>query len=194
MKKTVLFLVAILLFLLCGCTGYREIDRGYLVTAIGISQENQKTNIFIEAISSSDVADTPSERVVLTGIGNNIDAAFKNLTSSLVKPLYFEQLGTAVFDAALSEKVYMDFLTFLKQRDSINLGIYIVNTNDVKKLFEFESPNGVLGYDIMGLIKLYEKETRIKVVNKLYQLEYNKTSLPALKLDEDKFILDYQGD
>ena len=194
MKKTVLFLVAILLFLLCGCTGYREIDRGYLVTAIGVSQENEKTNIFIEAISSSDVADTPSERVVLTGIGNNIDAAFKNLTSSLVKPLYFEQLGTAVFDDALSDKVYMDFLTFLKQRDSINLGIYIVNTNDVKKLFEFESPNGVLGYDIMGLIKLYEKETRIKVVNKLYQLEYNKTSLPALKLDEDKFILDYQGD
>ena len=194
MKKTVLFLVAILLFLLCGCTGYREIDRGYLVTAIGISQENQKTNIFIEAISSSDVADKPSERVVLTGIGDNIDAAFKNLNSSLVKPLYFEQLGAAVFDAALSEKVYMDFLTFLKQHDSINLGIYIVNTNDVKKLFEFESPNGVLGYDIMGLIKMYEKETRIKVVNKLYQLEYNKNPLPTLKLDEDKFILDYQGD
>lgn len=194
MKKTVLFLVAILLFLLCGCTGYREIDRGYLVTAIGISQENKKTNIFIESISSSDVADTPSERVVLTGIGDNIDAAFKNLTSSLVKPLYFEQLGTAVFDDSLSDKVYMDFLTFLKQREGINLGICAVKTSNVKKLFELESPNGVLGYDIMGLIKMYEKETRIKIVNKLYQLEYNKNPLPTLKLDEDKFILDFQGD
>lgn len=194
MKKTVLFLVAILLFLLCGCTGYREIDRGYLVTAIGISQENEKTNIFIEAISSSDVADTPSERVVLTGNGNDIDAAFKNLTSSLIKPLYFEQLGTAVFDDALSGNVYMDFLTFLKQREGINLGICAVKTSNVKKLFEFESPNGVLGYDIMGLIKMYEKETHIKAVNRLYQLEDNKNPLPTLKLDEDKFILDYQGD
>ena len=194
MKKILLFLVSILLFLLCGCTGYREIDRGYLVTAIGISQENQKTNIFIEAISSSDVADKPSERVVLTGNGDSIDAAFKKLNSSLVKPLYFEQLGTAVFDDALSDKVYMDFLNFLKRLEGINLGICAVKTNNVKKLFELESPNGVLGYDIMGLIKMYEKETRIKVVNKLYQLEHNKNPLPTLKLDEDKFILDYQGD
>ncbi len=194
MKKTVLFLVAIFFVLLCGCTGYREIDRGYLVSAIGVAQENGKVSIYVEATSSSDVADKPSERVVLIGDGDNVDAAFKNLNASLVKPLYFEQLGTAVFDAALSDKVYQEFLTFLKQRDGINLGIYIVNTSDVKNLFEFESPNGVLGYDIIGLIKMYEKETGIKVLNRFYQLERNKKPLPTVTLDEYKLILNSFGE
>ncbi len=194
MKKTVLFLVAIFLSLLCGCTGYREIDRGYLVSAIGVAAENGKVSIFVEATSISDVADKPSERVVLTGDGNNIDAAFKNLTSSLVKPLYFEQLGTAVFDAALSDRIHKEFLSFLKRRDGVNLGIYVVNTSDVKKLFEFESPNGVLGYDIIGLIKMHEKEKGVKAINRFYQLERNKKPLPTVNLDEDKLILNSFGE
>lgn len=194
MKKLALVLIILPLILLCGCTGYREIDRGYLASAIGISAEKGETTVYIEAASSSDVADKPSERVVLIGKGDNIQSAYKNLTSTLVKPIYFEQLGTAVFDAASDYNAHYEWLTFLKNREGTNLGMYIVKADDLKALFEFESPNGVLGYDIMGLIKMHEKENGTVASNRFYQLMRTETNLPQITLDDDKLILNSLGE
>lgn len=176
MKKFAILLIFILLFLLCGCAGYREIDRGYLVTALGISRLNGQTNLMVEAVTSSDVSDESSQRQILTATGDTADAAFKQLKSQLVKPLYFEQLGAVVFDDDVNDKD----IKFLKNIENINYGIYLVKTNDINTLFNAESPSGVLGYDIIGLIKNYNKENGGKITNQFYHIQRNKNRLPIV--------------
>lgn len=194
MKRHALILTVISLLLLCGCSGYREIDRGYLVTAIGIAPKDEKLNIYIETISSSGVTDKASERVILSGEGYDIESSFKALTSQLVKPLYFEQSGAAILDAALSDETSDKFLEFLKNIPGINLGIYVVKTNDAQALFDAQTPSGILGYDIIGLIKLAEKENNINALNQFYQVQRNKNPLPLVNLDDSKLTFNSLGE
>lgn len=184
MKRTLVIVVFCFLFLLCGCD-YQEINRGLLVTAIGISQNDNRTNLTVEAISSSDMQDASSERQILTASGESVNEAFKNLDLQLVKPLYFEQLGTVVLEEdILDESVY-----FLKNMTNINYGIYVVKTNDVKSLFEFESLDEILGYDIIGLIKNYDKNKGVEISNQLYQINQNSVSIPTVTVVDDKLNL-----
>ncbi len=188
MKKTVVFLMVFCLLVLCGCD-YREIDRGYLVTAIGFGEENGIINIFIEALSSSDVSDQKSERIVLTGSGGDEDEAYNNLKATLVKPLYFEHLGTAIFENSTAPN-----MEILNKIQSVNLGIYLVKTDDVKTLFENETPNGVLGYDVITFIQTQEKQNRKKIKNQLYKTQKNQALLPTVNFIDGNLILTWAGE
>lgn len=160
-----------LIFMLCGCAGYREIDRGYLVTAIGFSTDEDKATVFIEALSSSN-KDKPSERVVLSGSGKDVSDAYKILKEGLVKPLYFEQTGTAFFENT-SFKV-------LEEIPDINLDIYLVKTQDAKAIFENNTADSVMGYDIITLIKTQEKERKIKISTQLYRAKNGDFDFPIV--------------
>lgn len=166
MKKSAILVIALCLMFFCGCTGYKEIDRGYIVTAIGFEEQDGTVGIFIEAISSSDVSDEKSKRIVLSSNGTDEIKAYENLKNTLVKPLYFEQLGTIIFD-----KKAIPNTDFLKQITNINMGIYVVKSDNVKALFESETPNGVLGYDVITLIKTQEKQNGEITKNKFYKAQ-----------------------
>lgn len=170
--------------MLCGCMGYREIDRGYMVTAIGFGVDNGNTTIYIEALSTADVSDKNQERTVLTSSGADKEQAYANLISTLVKPLYFEQLGAAVFENETEPD-----LSFLTGFTDINLGIYIVITNDIKTLFENKTPSGVLGYDIITLIKTREKGREKRIFNQLYKSKDDKFNIPTVNMVDGNLIL-----
>ena len=192
MKKIILLAVVLSLLLLCGCTGYREIDRGYIVTAIGVSQKEGKINLFVEAISSSDVVDKPSERVVLHSTGDNINTAFKNLKESLVKPLYFEQTGTVIVEKSVNNVGKKELLDLCKKHSAIGLGVYIVSTDELNSLFEINSPNGILGYDVIGLIDNYEKSTNKKLFNRLFEIKrqgFLANNLPVVSVIDNRLKL-----
>ncbi len=184
MKRFVILLCVFSILLLTGC-GYREIDRGYLVTAMGFTEENQNTKIYIEAISSPDVSDTPPERVVLKATGIDLENAFENLKHSLVKPLYFEQMGAVVVSDPLNHKT----ISFLKNIPNINYGIFVVSTDDINSLFEAQTPSGVLGYDIVGLVK-----TNTKNLNQFYQINRKDFLLPRVNFTDDRLILSGEED
>ncbi len=179
MKRCIVFLCVFCVLVLCGCS-YREIDRGYLVTAIGFQKENVKSKIYIEAISSSDVNDSPPTRVVLESEGSNFENALTNLNRSLVKPLYFEQLGAAVISGDQTD----EGISFLKSIKNINYGIFVVKTDDIDLLFKSQTPSGVLGYDIIGLIK-----NNGKFKNQLYQNGRLDFYLPLVNFSSDKLTL-----
>ena len=192
MKRIILLAVVLSLLLLCGCTGYREIDRGYIVTAIGVSQKEGKINLFVEAISSSDVVDKPSERVVLHSTGDNINTAFKNLKESLVKPLYFEQTGTVIVEKSVNNVGKKELLDLCKKHSAIGLGVYIVSTDELNSLFEINSPNGILGYDVIGLIDNYEKSTNKKLFNRLFEIKrqgFLANNLPVVSVIDNRLKL-----
>lgn len=190
--------MALSLFLLCGCSGYREIERGYLVTAIGFMPTNVGVSIIAEAVSSSDVPDNPSEKTVLSSEGATVAEAYSALESQLVKPLYFEQLGAVVVDDALDNKNLTQVLDFCGNLQSVSLGVYVVKTGDTTSLFNLETDGGVLGYDIIGIIKNYEKQGQ-DMQNQLYQLKRRQSSdknfsLPSVNVIDDKLNLKIRGD
>ena len=192
MKRIILLAVILSLLLLCGCTGYREIDRGYIVTAIGVSQKEGKINLFVEAISSSDVVDKPSERVVLHSTGDNINTAFKSLKESLVKPLYFEQTGTVIVEKSVNNVGKKELLDLCKKHSAIGLGVYTVSTDNLNSLFEINSPNGILGYDVIGLIDNYEKSTNKKLFNRLFEIkrqDFFANNLPVVSVIDNRLKL-----
>lgn len=180
MKILSLLVTVILTITLCGCNGYREINRGYLVTSMGFGNSEDNVTIYIEALSSSDVSDKKSERVVLTGSGKDINSAYKKLKSTLVKPLYFDQLGAVIFEGKTDKS-----LEFLKSLSDINYGIYVIKTDDIKTLFSSETPGGVLGYDIITLIKTQSKP--FQKHNQLYNIKNEK--LLTVNFCEGNFIL-----
>lgn len=189
MKRLLILTTVLSLFLLSGCNGYREIDRGYLATAVGISENNGKTNVYIEAVSSQGFIDKSSQRVVLSDEGDDILSAYKSLTEGLVKPLYFEQLGTVVFDAALSTESVENSLKILSALDGVNLGIYLVKANEVGSLFDTQREGSILGYDIIGLVKNYEQDSGTAILNQLYHFRREGGGLPLISYDDDKLIL-----
>lgn len=176
MKKLLLLLPLSLLLLFCSCAS-REIDRGYLVSAIGFSEIKGQVHLYIEALSSSDTTDKPSERVVLTAGGNSPQNAFENLRGTLVKPLYFEQLGTVIFEKDINHQA----LKFLKDIPDINYGVFLVKTDDTAKLFKAQTPNGQLGYDIIGLLK-----TNGKTKSSLYAINRESFEVPTINIENGR--------
>ena len=187
MKKLGLLTALLLCFLFSGCTGYREIDRGYFVTAIAFSTNGGNTTIFIEALSSSDVIEEESKKVLLEGNGNNASEAYKDLVNSLIKPLCFEHLGVAIFE----DESY-DNIAFLEQITDIKSDVYIVKTHDLDALFENDTSNGTVGYDVVSFIKHTEKESGKKFLNRLYNAQ--KSRAPYIDFTRGKLELSLQGE
>ena len=183
MKKSIL-LVFLFCFLLSGCTGYREIERGYFVTAIAFSKSGESVSVLVEALFSSDVTNEKSERVVLKCVGNSEKDAFESLENTLVKPLYLEHLGAILLENELAENI-----VFLKQINGINGGAYVVKTSDATALFKNDSPSGILGYDIVNLIKKQNKKNSTKIT--LYNADNPR--LPTVDFKEETFILQWNG-
>lgn len=190
MKRFFIVLLGLTLCFLCGCNGYKEINRGYLVTALGISQNQNSTTIYVEAVSSSDVSDSATQRFVLTSVGSDIQDAFKNLNKKIIKPLYFEQLGTVIAHCNSMTSV----LAFLEKNLNINLGIYIVKTNDIELIFNYESPDGYLGYDIIGLIKSVEKELKITLPVRLYHFYNDQNKFCEITVKNNSLFLEQKED
>lgn len=187
MKKAILMIIP--LFILCGC-GYREIERGFLVTAVGFAEQDGITEIVAEAVSSSSFTDKTTEKVILSGSGADVASALKNLKSQLTKPLYFEQLGTVVLDTAFNTETKNEILNLLHVTDGLHTGIYIVKSDDVTALFDINSPDGILGYDIIGLVKNYEQQTDIRVTNQLYYLLRGDGNLPLVNAVDGSVTID----
>lgn len=192
MKKYLPLLFAVLCVLLCGCNGYREIERGYMAAAIGFKSHQNKIDIIIEATSTSDVMETGETRVILSGEGENVDDAFENLKASLVKPVYFEHLGTAIFENSLNDDTKRKICNFLTKTDKVNIGLFLIETPDVDALFNFNSPDGLLGYDIIGLIKNSETQNPKKQNFGLYKAEISDVlyNIPSVYVDDGKLILE----
>lgn len=185
MKIAVVFVLICLLVTSTGCMGYREIDKGYFVTAIGFLNQADSVDIFIEAISSSDLIKQDTKRVVLHEKGRNIKQAYDNLTKSLEKPLYYEQVGTIIFQNDIT-----NVLNYFKNSDNTYYGLYVVKTDDVKTLFENDTVNGVLGYDIISLIKTQQKSTRVKVAAQLYEVIYTDKTIPNVNFINGKLTVE----
>ena len=192
MKKALIFLLCVSLFLCCGCTGYREIERGYFVTAIGFTKQGRNFNIILETLSPSDVQPSGETSHVLSGSGKTLDAAYDEINKSLIKKLYFEHCGVIVFNQNFTEDELSEIFDFCSTFKTLNIDAFAVKSDDVKLLFETEAADESVGYDIIGLVKNAGDNV---FSNQLYQIERQRkrgisTILPTVSAKNNTLILE----
>lgn len=154
MKKILSVSVVLLLTFCSGCgKGYREIERGYLVTAVGLCVNESKVQIVLETLSASDT-DSGSESIkLLYGDGNSLREAYDNIKKSLIKTLYFEHCGVIAADNSLANNEMYKLLDFCNNIETLKSDVYLVQTDNADELLQTEAVYKSVGYGIIELIK-----------------------------------------
>ena len=189
MKKTAIISILISLILLCGCTGYREIERGYFVTAIGFTKQSNDFGIILEMLSPSDIEPSGEKINVLSFGGKTLDAAYGEVNQSLKKPLYFEHCGAIVVSRDFTENEISEIFDFCSNLDELNIDVYVARTDDVTAIFESQTADESVGYSIIGLIK----NTGDNVfLNQLYQIKRQDAQavLPTVIAQNNTLVLE----
>ena len=188
MKKVIVFVLIIGLSLLCGCNGYKEIDRGFIATAIAFYKSENRAHIIIET-SASSMTEQNTKRIILSGEGDDFDSAAQNLYSQLTAPIYFDQLGTAVFENSLTADEQGELLESFLTSENIKWDIYVVTADNVGALFKNDG-NNFLGYDIIGLINRHEKQTSKRLICRYYELRRNEFNLSSINLTTNPLAIE----
>ena len=191
MKKITVIILAVGLVFACGCTGYRELNRGYIVSAVGFKKQEGQTLVFAEALSPTETAENTKETEILSGEGETVLSAYRNLIKNSDKETYFEQCAAVAVETSFDTDEIYGILEVCKNIPSLNVGAYIIKTDDVKSLFEVD---GTTGYDVVGLIKYKSKSENIKFSNQIYKAERDvlkngATKLPQVNARDGKYIL-----
>lgn len=187
MKRKAIILTLISLILLCGCTGYREIERGYFVTAIGFTKQNGGFGIVLETLAPSDIEPSGEGNNLLSGSGKTLDAAYGKIKNSLTKSLYFEHCGVIVVSRDFTENEILEIFDFCTALNTLNIDVYVAQTDDVTALFETETTDESVGYSIIGLIK---NAGNNGFSNQLYQIKRQgvKTVLPTVSVRNNTLV------
>ncbi len=169
MKKIILSLACVCL--LCGCSGYKEINNGYLVTSAAIG----KTDNYIEIILNVILPEN-DESLVLLGRGKNLKSAYDEIKNSQTKTLYFEHCGTVVLNQNIKGEI-KQVLTFCKTQMNIPIAAQVVYCNKAKSLFEADRT----GYDVISLVK----NTGGNGQNHIYKIEQRSNiKIPVIAVRE----------
>lgn len=178
MKKIILSLFFAIL--LCGCTGYKETNNGYLVTSVAISKSGDGVTILLNTLSSKD-----QESIILSSEGYDLKSAFKNLKKQQTKSLYFEHCGVVALTTNLKNDV-KPILNFCKNTIKVPIAVQIVYCDDANALFAADRT----GYDVISLIKNADNKTD----NLLYKIEQKtKFKLPIIIVRDDVMFFEDEG-
>lgn len=181
MKKIFLFAVSLMLVFCCGCNGYREIERGYLVTSVGIKKENGRYIVVLETLAS----DGNSQNVkILSADGDTVGKIFDELKNKNVKKLYFEHCGIIALESDFFDSETVEILNFLKNSNLFNLDVYVIFTDDVYGLLDSGNSIQGVGYDVISLIKNADKN---RLCSQLYVLERKMTYKESFNLPKVNF-------
>jgi len=195
MKKSVVLACAIALMMLCGCTGYREIDQGYIVTAIGFKKNSDETEIVLEVLTPSGTAEKVKDTNVLSGTGKSEKEAYNDIKSQLVKDIYLDHCGLVAIEGGFNTKELTEVLQFCNTLQSLNIGAYVINTNNVEDLFDAKAVRMSVGYDVIRLIKNAAKGNGQSFSNQVYQLQRDFSAgkspqIPLVNITDKKISLE----
>ncbi len=192
-KKFLSLGLVLVLCFLCGCTGYRESDNSFIVSAMGFDKEGGNFTIFIEAVTANETEAELKEETY-EAHGETLEAALYSLKNKIYKPLSFEHCSVILVSPNIAQKDMKNVVEFCKKTEELNTSVYFAATEEVEKIISADAVSEAAGgYDISSLIESRDEEDGISYKNRLYELlsatdEFIPTFyLPFLKADDDKF-------
>ncbi len=188
MKKIIVFAICAVCLLFCGCSGYKEIERGYFVTSIGVAKKSESYTLFVETLVYEN--DMQGKKI-MSSDGENIEKAFEQLKKQLVKNLYFEHCGIIALQSDLNDEL-SEILDFFKKSNFFNADVYIVTTDDTALLFNGVNSNQAIGYGVISLIKNADEKD---FCSQIYMLERRLTykesfKLPKVNIENNVLVLE----
>ncbi len=199
-KKTVsIIMCLVLISLLCGCGGYREIDSCYIVTALGFDG-GKKLKITVEVVSAggSERSNEPFSEV-FEEKGNTPEEALFLLNSKISKKLMFDHATAIVLGDDLTKQQVEDILDYGKKQVELNFAIYMLYSENAREIFKKADPISLAcGYDIAGIIKEIRISSGIDYSNRFYEMytsfkKQEKYGLPNVKVEDEKVVVEGQA-
>ena len=189
------FLALILVFsicIMCGCTGYREGDNSFVVSAMGFHKVDDSYMIFIEAVTANE-AESELKEETFKASGKTLETALYSLKNEIYKPLSFQHCSVILVSPSIEGDDFKSVVTFCKNIEGLNTSIYFAAAEEVEKIISAKAISEAAGgYDISSLIESRAGEDGIKYKNRLYEIlsatdEFIPTLyLPYLNWDDDK--------
>ncbi len=176
MKKTILSLLC--LILLCGCSGYKEINDGYLVTSVAFEELDGGG-----LITANIILPQTEENMILSAWGGDFDEAFSALKKAQVRSLYFEHCGTVVLNPRLKPQAF-EILELCKNKIKIPIAARVVYCHDAKALFSADRT----GYDVISLLK----NNNARQDNQIFEIEQtaDNLELPFISISDKTMIFE----
>ena len=195
-KKFLSLLLICALCLLCGCTGYRESDNSFVVSAMGFDKKGENYTIFIEAVTANE-AEEELKAESYEAEGETLEDALYSLKNKIYKPLSFEHCSVILVSPYIEKEDFKSVVSFCKKTEGLNTSVYFAATEEIGKIISLDAVSEAAGgYDISAAIESRDEENGIRYKNRLYELlsagdEFIPTFyLPFLSAEEDKFSCD----
>ncbi len=176
MKKIILSLFCVVL--LCGCSGYKEVNDGYLVTGIAFERLDGGVKI-----TASIILPQSPEGVILSAVGSDLSTALCELKKSQVNTLYFEHCGAVVLNQNIKSDALKIF-ELCKTKIKIPISAKAVYCDNAEQLFLADRT----GYDIISLLK----NNHAKSDNRIFKIEQaaDSISLPLISVRDKTMIFE----
>lgn len=189
MKKKILFLFVIIIFLLTGCMKYQELNSLSIISNITISMKNDKYYVVMQEIIPSKKEDGLSYSYKYRqASSNNLEDAIKKITNHSPKTIYLKKLQNVIVKDNDKEKIIRKWYAYYqKNKNKVNRYCSLVTSeNDLYKVLKVNSDYKYID-SILKSRKLMLKDMKkdktikvpeIKMSNKeLIFTRYNKITL-----------------
>ena len=134
--KNKLLVIFLLLFLLCGCGNYRELNNMAIVTGVAIDKTGDNYEISV-LIANSPKTQTSSKEgeaqtTVYSAKGKTISKAFQNLDYKSPKELYLGHINVVIISEKIGREGFLNSADFLLRHYESRKRFYLMQTKDDK--------------------------------------------------------------
>ncbi len=187
MKKVLLIFP--LLILLCGC---RQTQPEYLISSIGFDNAGGQLKTYFEAIIIN--SETEGQQVkLIEGSGKTVKEAMEQVERKCTQGLLLSHCAVLVIGDSVTQKQMNNIYDFCFENPDITLSAFFVETENAKKLLSAQPLSTIsVGYDILGLIRQYSENEKIKIKNRYFEIMAldKQVTLPKITLKEEGYYLE----
>lgn len=191
------FLFVFLVFGLCGCFDYREINDTAMVSGIAIDEavNGGKYTVSVEIIQSTGSEGSSPKGKILSESGETVETCLKKLVNAATKELHFSHCKLILFSRQIASQGILDlvdyFLRDSEYRPDILLAV-VDGTNAKEMLGVGEKEGRICAFAFADVIQNSFTETGSVPPTKLYQfsMDGDHTLLPSFRKIDDTFSVD----
>ncbi len=189
MKKA--FILALpLLFLLCGCWDYTELNMQNYVLGMSIDYENDKFLICVETIkiTGEPTSLSASEGIIIKSEGLTVFDAVRDAIMTAGKKLYWGHAKLIIISEDVAAQHLPAVCDVLSRAQDIysNISICVAKNSSAADILNSKTPSGTLISEHISNILENEEPSRRFISTQLWQLlrDFEYTMLPTVFLNE----------
>lgn len=184
MKRCLLSLAIISIFLLTGCWDQSELNQNAIVTGIAVDKgENQKYKLSIESTSATELnprtAQGLAPAIVYSIEGNTIGEIIHKFNTAISTHLVFSHTRLLVIGEEIAEEGILSFMDYF-DRD-----------REIRDDFNIVVARGADAVDFLRVVNDYQKVSSLKIFQQLDHMLFEWGGTPGIKLND--FIRTYSS-